>query len=82
MNQLIKQLAAVALTTVFAVPFAMASTPAEVYNQCKKEAVGEEVASSEMEGYIRQCMEDRGIDSADIDAVFQEMAPKSGGEEN
>lgn len=47
------------------------SSPADVYTQCKQDAASAEVPAAEMDDFIQKCMEDNGVDAADIDKAMK-----------
>lgn len=63
--------AALLASVMVGVAFADEMTPAQISAKCQKDAVSEEVPSDEVAMYVRQCMEDNGVSSAEA-----ESAPK------
>ena len=53
------------------------STPSQAAAKCKSEAVSEEIPMAEMSMYMSQCLEDLGVDHADIDSVIQDASPEN-----
>lgn len=79
MNYKVKLILISMLASIVVSPFAFAeSTPKEIYNQCKGKANEDMVPLEQMQQYMRQCMEDAGIDAADVDSTMQEMMPAPG----
>ncbi|MGD8567272.1 MAG: hypothetical protein PVJ39_04255 [Gammaproteobacteria bacterium] len=64
-------------------PMAMAeaSSPAEIMAACKKEAKDNEIADEDLQNYVRGCMEDSGIDAADVDNLLQQTTPAPAADE-
>ncbi len=76
MNSMIKVIAAAIITGFCVTPVVMAEvTPVDVLKQCQKDAKESLVSIDEMQGFLRQCMEDAGIESADVDGAMQELMP-------
>ena len=48
----------------------------QVVAKCKTEAASEEVTSDKMSSFMRQCLEEYGIESADIDSAVQDSLPE------
>lgn len=59
------------------VVMAETSSPAEVLAACKKEAKDNEIADEDLQNYLRGCMEDSGIDAADVDNTLRDTTPAS-----
>lgn len=53
------------------------STPAQIMAQCKKDAQADGIAPEDMQGYIRSCLDDNGIEAADADALMNESTPEN-----
>ena len=78
MNYKVNLLAALIVASVVGIPTVFAaSSPAEVYEQCKKEAEAGEVAPADMQNYLRGCMEENGIEAADVDGLLQDVVPNT-----
>lgn len=58
------------------------SSPKEIYNQCQSKANEEVIPLEQLQQYMRQCMEEAGIDAADVDSTMQEMMPAPGNDES
>ena len=69
MSKILSLLSAVIVASYMSV--AMADNAADVYAQCKQDASSSEVSGDDMDGFIRKCMEDNGIDAEDIDKVLK-----------
>jgi len=76
MSYKVNLLAAAIVAGIVAMPMAFAASPSEVFVQCKKEAETEEVDAKDVQNYIRGCMKENGVESADIDGVLQGSSPK------
>ena len=55
-------------------------TPAEVFAQCKKDAKSDGIAMEDMAGYLRSCLDDNGIESADADQLMKGVETTGSGE--
>ena len=76
MNSKIKLVITSVIAGVLAAPVAFAEvTPKEIYKQCQSNASDEMIPLGETQQYIRKCMEDAGIEAADVDSTMQEMIP-------
>ena len=79
MNSKIKLVITSVIAGVLVAPVAFAeATPKEIYNQCQSNAGDEMIPLGETQKYIRKCMEDAGIEAADVDSTMQEMMPAPG----
>lgn len=64
--------------TMMAVAFAEEpSKPSQAAAKCKSEAVSDEIPMAEMPMYMSECLEDLGVDQADIDSVIQNANPEN-----
>ena len=76
MNSKLKIMAASIIAGLFVTPIVMAEvTPVDILKQCQSNAKEELVPVEEVQGYLRQCMEDAGIESADVENAIQELMP-------
>ena len=76
MNSKIKFAITAIIAGVLVTPLAFAEvTPKEIYKQCQSNASEEMIPLGQMQQYLRQCMEDAGIEAADVDSTIQEMMP-------
>lgn len=61
---------------LFAAPvFAANSDMVKIYQNCEKEAEKNEVEDNDFRTYMRQCMTDNGMTSADADSTLNELGP-------
>lgn len=73
MNVLKTKLITVAVCSILVIPVVFAAaSPKEVYDNCKKEAASNEISTEDMQGYLRQCMEDAGIEAAEVDKTLKQ----------
>ena len=66
------------LVTILASPIyvqAASQSMQEVYKNCEKEAESNEVSDKDMRTYLKQCMTDNGLTSADADTTMEELGP-------
>ena len=83
MNYKAKLITVYMVAGLLASPFVFAeSSPKEIFNQCKSKANEEVIPLEQMQQYLRQCMEEAGIDAADVDNTLQEMMPAPGNDES
>ena len=76
MNSKIKLAIAIIASGLVVGPVAFAEvTPKEIYKECQAKANEEMIPLGQMQQYLRQCMEDAGIEAADVDSTMQEMTP-------
>ena len=62
--------------SLFVAPvFAANSELVKVYQSCEKEAEKNEVEDKDFRTYMRQCMTDNGMTSADADSTLNELGP-------
>ena len=47
----------------------------DVYKNCEKEAESNEVTDQDIRNYLKQCMTDNGLTSADADTTLEELGP-------
>lgn len=52
------------------------ATPAQVLAQCKKDAQADGIAAEDMQGYVRACLEDHGIEAADAESTVDDATPE------
>lgn len=76
---------ATVVTGMLLAPLAFAEmTPNEVAEQCKKEAVDNEIPSGEVRLYVSECLAEHGIEAADAEKIVNEVMPSddSGGSQS
>jgi len=63
------------LATPIYVNAATSESMAEVYKNCEKEAESNEVDDKDMRNWLKRCMTDNGLTSADADSTLEELGP-------
>lgn len=76
MNSKVRLIVVVMLAGVVSAQFAYAEvTPKDIFKQCQSNAKEDLIPLGHLEQYLHQCMEDAGVESADVDSTMQEMMP-------
>lgn len=57
------------------VAFADEMTPTQILQKCKKEAISEEIPAADISAFMHQCLEDYGVEPAEIDTLLKEVLP-------
>ncbi|WP_455222256.1 hypothetical protein [Kaarinaea lacus] len=63
------------LATPIYVKAATSESMAEVFKSCEKEAESNEVDDKDMRNWLKRCMTDNGLTSADADSTLEELGP-------
>lgn len=53
-------------------------TPKDIFKQCQANANDEMIPPDQMQQYLRQCMEDAGIEAVIVNDTMKEMMPAPG----
>jgi len=76
MNAMIRLILTASFMSLFAIPvYAASSDMVRVYQACEKEAEGNEVEDGDFHTYMKQCMTDNGLSTADADTTLAELGP-------
>jgi esterase/lipase len=76
MNSKIRCAIVAAVVGALLAPLAFAEvTPKDIFKQCQANANEEMIPLGQLQQYLRQCMEDAGIDAAIVDDTMKEMMP-------
>ena len=63
------------LATPIYVKAATSESMAEVFKNCEKEAEANEVEDADVRNWLKRCMTDNGLTSADADTTLEELGP-------